>query len=204
MTLRLRSRHWLGARVRQCRNYLNEIAVIGHEDSEARGFYAFGHGAAIMAPQGVMYNTEHIDLGEGVLVGPNVILSVGTSIGQAMIETPVVIIGARTVVGRGTHIVGHWNIEIGEDVLIGPNVYITDQNHSYQDSDRPISAQPGIESAVRIGAGSWLATNVVILPGSKLGKNTVVAAGAVVRGEFPDYVVLAGVPARIVKHRKVK
>jgi acetyltransferase-like isoleucine patch superfamily enzyme len=204
MTLRLRLRHWLGARVRQGRNYLNEIAVIGHEDSEAQGFHAFGFGSAILAPQGVMYNTEHIALGEGVLVGPNVVLSVGAAIGQEMIERPVVRIGSRTIVGRGTHIVGHWNIEIGEDVLIGPNVYITDQNHTYQDLDRPISAQPGVEAEVSIGSGSWLATNVVILPGAKLGRNTVVAAGAVVRGEFPDYVVLAGVPARIVKHRKVQ
>ena len=199
--MRLRFRHWLGAQVRRSRAYLNEVAVIGHEDREARGFYYFGRGSALMAPQGVMYNLEHISIGESVLVGPNVSLSVGVTRGQEMIETPVVKIGDRTVVGRGTHIVGHWDIEIGSDVLIGPNVYITDQNHTYANPELPISAQPGSEAAVSIGAGSWLATNVVVLPGTRLGPNTVVAAGAVVRGEFPGYVVLAGAPARIVKSR---
>ena len=201
MTLRLRFRHWLGAQVRRSRAYLNEVAVIGHEDREALGFSSFGQGSAIMAPQGVMYNTEHIRVGTGVLIGPNVSLSVGITVGQEMIDSPVVKIGSRTVVGRGTHIVGHWDIEIGDDVLIGPNVYITDQNHTYENPNTPIAAQPGIEAAVSIGSGSWLATNVVILPGTRIGENTVVAAGAVVRGEFPSHVVLAGVPARIVKVR---
>jgi acetyltransferase-like isoleucine patch superfamily enzyme len=53
---------------------------------------------------------------------------------------------------------------------------------------------------VRIGSGSWLGANVVILPGTVLGRNTVVAAGAVVRGEFPDHVVLGGVPAKVLRH----
>jgi acetyltransferase-like isoleucine patch superfamily enzyme len=52
---------------------------------------------------------------------------------------------------------------------------------------------------VSIGAGSWLGTACVILPGTVLGRNVVVGAGAVVRGTFPDRCVVAGVPARIVR-----
>jgi acetyltransferase-like isoleucine patch superfamily enzyme len=78
-------------------------------------------------------------------------------------------------------------------------VYITDQNHSYVDPDQPIGTQIPVEAAVRIGSGSWLGANVVILPGTVLGDHVVVAAGAVVRGEFPDHCVVAGVPARIVR-----
>ena len=52
---------------------------------------------------------------------------------------------------------------------------------------------------VRIGTGIWLGTHVVILPGTVLGRNVVVGAGAVVRGIFPDHCVIAGVPARIVR-----
>jgi serine acetyltransferase len=52
---------------------------------------------------------------------------------------------------------------------------------------------------VAIGAGSWLGTGAVILPGTRIGRQTVVAAGAVVRGEFPGHCVLAGVPARVVR-----
>ena len=56
-----------------------------------------------------------------------------------------------------------------------------------------------MEAAVVVGSGSWLGANVVILPGTELGEHTTVAAGAVVSGRFPARVVLAGVPARIVK-----
>jgi acetyltransferase-like isoleucine patch superfamily enzyme len=52
---------------------------------------------------------------------------------------------------------------------------------------------------VRIGAGSWLAANVVVLPGAELGRNVTVAAGSVVRGVVPDHCVIAGSPARIVR-----
>jgi acetyltransferase-like isoleucine patch superfamily enzyme len=116
-----------------------------------------------------------------------------------MLSDTVVRIGDRTVIGRGSHIIGHWSIDIGSDVQTGPYVYITDQNHGYDDPEAPIGWQQPHEAAVRIGDGSWLGAHVVILPGTTLGRNTVVAAGAVVRGEFPDHVVLGGVPAKILK-----
>ena len=56
-----------------------------------------------------------------------------------------------------------------------------------------------MNSAVSIGAGSWLGTGAVILPGSAIGRNVVVAAGAVVRGKVPDRCVVAGIPARVVR-----
>jgi acetyltransferase-like isoleucine patch superfamily enzyme len=108
-------------------------------------------------------------------------------------------IGSRCVIGRGSHIVAHHSLDIGDDVFTGPYVYITDQNHSYEDPDLPIGAQWPVNSAVSIGSGSWLGTGAIILPGSAIGQNVVVAAGAVVRGQFPDRCVLAGVPARIVR-----
>ena len=52
---------------------------------------------------------------------------------------------------------------------------------------------------VRIGAGTWIATNVVILPGTNIGENCTIAAGAVVRGVIPDHSVVAGVPGRVVR-----
>ncbi len=88
---------------------------------------------------------------------------------------------------------------IGDDVAIGPNVYITDHNHSYGDVDTPIANQWPAEGTVSIGAGSWLGTGVIVLPGADIGRNVAVAAGAVVRGSFPDHSVIAGAPARIVR-----
>jgi 6,7-dimethyl-8-ribityllumazine synthase len=52
---------------------------------------------------------------------------------------------------------------------------------------------------VEIGPGCWIGTGAVILPGARIGRNVVVAAGAVVRGVVPDHAVVAGAPARVVR-----
>jgi len=133
------------------------------------------------------------------MIGPYACLSAGMVPGQEMASDPVVRIGSRCVIGRGTHIVGHWSIEIGDDIQTGPYVYITDQNHSYLDPDQPVGVQWPVEAGVRIGSGSWIGANAVLLPGTDIGEHVVVAAGAVVRGVVPDRSVVAGVPARVVR-----
>jgi len=78
---------------------------------------------------------------------------------------------------------------------------VTDHNHRYANPDIPIARQWVDAEPVRIGAGCWLGAGAVVLPGTTLGRNVVVAAGSVVRGEVPDHAVVAGVPARIVRRR---
>ena len=185
------------------RRYLNEVATVGPGDDYARTFHYFGSGAALMAPQGVIYNERYLSIGDETLIGPNVCLTAGINGDQEMLSTPVVRIGRRCIIGRGSHIIGHWSIELGDEIQTGPYVYITDQNHTYEDPERAVGWQTPVEAAVRIGSGSWLGANVVILPGTMLGRNTVVAAGAVVRGTFPDHVVLGGVPAKVLRHYRV-
>jgi serine acetyltransferase len=197
---RLRFRRFLGARIRAARRYLNEVATVGPHDSYALSFGYFGDGAALMAPQGVIYNERYLSIGDETLIGPNVCLTAGINGEQTMLTSPVVSIGRKCIIGRGSHIIGHWSIVLGDQIQTGPYVYITDQNHSYTNPDEPVGWQTPTEAAVRIGSGSWLGANVVILPGTDLGENTVVAAGAVVRGTFPGHVVLGGVPAKIRRH----
>ena len=86
------------------------------------------------------------------------------------------------MIGRGSHIVAHHSIVIGDDVFTGPYVYITDQNHGYADPDMPIGRQWPSNTAVSIGPGTWLGAGVIVLPGARIGRNVVVAAGSVVRG----------------------
>ena len=57
--------------------------------------------------------------------------------GQRCVTDPVVSIGDRCLIGRGSGIVGHLRIEVGDDVWTGHNVYITDQNHGYADPTVP-------------------------------------------------------------------
>ena len=199
MLTRQRFESALGAAIRWWRRRANELATVGPHDPYATRFHYFGAGAALLAPQGVIYNEAYLSIGDGALIGPNVCLTAGIGPGQPMLATPTVSIGRRCIIGRGSHIVGHWSIVLGDEIQTGPYVYITDQNHGYEDVDQPVGWQTPTEAAVAIGAGSWLGANVVILPGTTLGTNTVVAAGAVVRGTFPDHVVLGGVPARVLR-----
>ena len=176
-----------------------ELGAIGPSDARGRRFGRLGENACLMFPQGSIYNEHLIHVGAGTIVGPGTSISAGMAPGQQMPTDPVVSIGSRCLIGRGSHIVGHWEIVIGDDIQTGPYVYITDQNHTYLDPVEPIGRQWPTESAVHIGSGSWLGANAVILPGAHIGEHVVVAAGAVVRGDVPDRCVVAGVPARIVR-----
>jgi acetyltransferase-like isoleucine patch superfamily enzyme len=173
--------------------------AIGPEDKVARRFGGFGKGSLLGFPPGVIYNERYIRIGEETMVGPYVSITAGMAPGQEMVTDPVVSIGDRCVIGRGSHIVGHFSIDIGDDIQTGPNVYITDQNHVYSDPDVPIGRQWPTERPVRIGSGSWLGTSVVVLPGADIGRHVVVGAGSVVNGKLPDLCVAVGVPARVVK-----
>jgi acetyltransferase-like isoleucine patch superfamily enzyme len=153
----------------------------------------------IAFPGGSVYGERWIVLGEDTLVGMHVTMSAGMVPGQDLGAVPVLRIGDRCVIGRGSHIVAHHSIQIGDDVYTGPYVYVTDQNHGYSDPEIPIGRQIPTNTAVSIGSGSWLGAGVIILPGACIGRNVVVAAGSVVRGQVPDRCVVAGVPARIVR-----
>jgi serine acetyltransferase len=164
-----------------------------------RSFASFGAGSVIGFPTGALYGQAWITIGTGTLVGEQVSLSAGMVPGQDLGDEPVLRIGDRCVIGRGSHIVAHRSIVIGNDVYTGPYVYVTDQNHSYADPELPIGRQWPSNTAVSIGAGSWLGAGVIVLPGACIGRNVVVAAGSVVRGRVPDRCVVAGVPARVVR-----
>jgi len=165
----------------------------------ARRFAEFGAGSSFAFPPGTVFGERSIVIGNEVQVGALVTMSAGMVPGQDLGPAPVLRIGDRCVIGRGSHIIAHQSVEIEADVFTGPHVYITDQNHAYQDLDIPIGRQFPVNSPVRIGAGSWLAAGVIVLPGSFIGRNVAVAAGSVVRGVVPDHCLVAGVPARVVR-----
>ena len=181
------------------RDWVARYGAIGPDDKTARRFGRFGPGSCLAFPPGALFGERWISIGNDTLIGPHVSISAGMVPGQSMVTDPVVRIGDRCMIGRGSHIVGHFQLEIGDDVHTGPYVYITDQNHGYEDPHEVVHAQWPSDVPVLIGNGSWLGTGVVILPGTRLGRNVVVGAGAVVRGTFPDHCVIAGVPARVVR-----
>ena len=178
---------------------LNRTASIGPNDHAARFYKHFGRGSIINWPTGNMYGERWISIGEDTMIAADVTLSAGMVPNQEMMTDPVVIIGDRCLIGRGSAIVGHYRIDIGDDVFTGMNVYITDQNHGYEDPDTPIGIQDPQDDPVVIGDGSWIGSGAVVLPGARIGKQCVVAANSVVRGTFPSHSVIAGVPAKVVR-----
>ena len=191
---------WRAELFQKAWNWATLAGSVAQSSKRAQNFKAFGDGSMMLFPIAALYNQEYIEIGSGTLIGPYSSLSAGVMQGQRMVTNPVVKIGDRCSIGRSSSIVAHWLIEIGDDVWTGPNVYITDQNHDYRDITRPIGAQAMPERAVSIGSNSWLGTNVVVLPGAKIGRHCTIGAGAVVTGVIPDYSVAVGNPARVVRH----
>jgi carbonic anhydrase/acetyltransferase-like protein (isoleucine patch superfamily) len=192
MNLSWRLVHWAW-------EYAHKRGIVTAKTPAGRRFAEFGSGSLLAFPTGTLFGERSIAIGSDVLVAALVTLSAGLVPGQDLGPEPVLRIGDRCVIGRGSHIVAHQSVDIGADVWTGPYVYITDQNHGYEDVDTPIGKQWPVNSPVSIGAGSWLGTGAIVLPGASIGRNVVVAGGSVVRGTVPDHCVVAGVPARVVR-----
>jgi len=173
--------------------------TITAESAAGQRFAAFGPRSLMAFPTGAVFGEQWIVIGDETMIAEQVTLSAGMMPGHDLGDEPVLRLGDRCVIGRGSHIVAHQSVQIGDDVFTGPYVYITDQNHAYADPDLPIGRQWPVNAAVSIGSGTWLGAGAVILPGACIGRNVVVAAGSVVRGTIPDRCVVAGVPARIVR-----
>lgn len=92
-------------------------------------------------------------------------------------------------------------IEIGNDVIVGNYVSMHSENHNFDALSCPIRLQGVNHKGIKIGNDCWIGAKVTILDGAEIGDGCVIAAGAVVRGKFPNNVVIAGVPAKIVKRR---
>ncbi len=188
-----------GDAVAWCWDRLSVIASVGPKSRRGRRFGAFGEGSIICFPATSLMNERFIEIGENTMIGPHVALSAGMAPGQECLSQPVVRIGDRCLIGRGSGIVGHFSIDIGDDVWTGHHVYITDQNHGYDNVDIPISQQSMPEKPVRIGSGSWLGHGTVVLPGADIGEHVVIGANSVVTGSIPSFSVAVGAPARVVK-----
>lgn len=138
-----------------------------------------------------------LQCGNNVSVGYNTHIELTGSlkhIGQGMI------VGDN--VGLGTH--GHYGsgmglLVIGNDTIFGNYVSIHPENHNYLNKSVPIRLQGVNGHGVRIGNNCWIGAKVTILDGSIIGDNSIVAAGAVVKGVFPNNVIIGGIPAKIIK-----
>lgn len=111
--------------------------------------------------------------------------------------------GSRIAINGGARIVADkGSINIGSGVMIGPNVLIRASNHASDDITRPIWEQGQTGGRILIGDDVWIAGNSVILSGVTIGSHVIVAAGAVVSRDVPDYAIVGGVPAKVIRYRR--
>lgn len=123
-------------------------------------------------------------------------------------------------IGNGKHFRVGNNIGIGKDfcshnrpllihnrLLMGENVLFLGGAHSFADPNVPIGTIPETESEkqtpLEIGGDVWIGARAIVLPGCKrIGAHSIIGAGSVVTHDVPDYAIVAGNPAKVIKMRK--
>ncbi|MDD6560114.1 MAG: 2,3,4,5-tetrahydropyridine-2,6-dicarboxylate N-acetyltransferase [Lactimicrobium massiliense] len=121
---------------------------------------------------------DHVEIGENAVIMMGAVINIGAVIGAGTMIDMNAVVGGRAIVGRQCH--------IGAGAVLAGVI-------------EPASAKPvTIHDHVLVGA------NAVVIEGVEVGKNAVVAAGAVVIDDVPDNAVVAGCPAKIVKMRDAK
>lgn len=114
--------------------------------------------------------------------------------------------GKDVHIGSGSNLsIGSWisnDTKIGCDVMVGPNLFIISSNHAFADRHVPMRLQ-GMEPSepVVIKDDVWIGANVTILSGVTINSHSIVGAGSVVTKDIPEYSIVGGNPAKIIRSR---
>lgn len=151
---------------------------------------------------------RRLTMGTGVAIVGTLRIARGTRVhlgDHVVVRKPTTINGGGVVtVGAHTRLVGPWlgaheRIEIGEWCLVS-DCRITDTDfHNAAPAKRHAPNEPRVVAPVRLGRNVWIGAQAMVLKGSTIGADSVVGAGAVVRGEVQEGVVVIGNPAVVVK-----
>ena len=144
-----------------------------------------------------LLGAKKIYIGKNVRIFPNVRIEVHGKNSTLTIKDDVGI-------AQNVHITTGANLIIGKSSTILANVFITDIDHDYQEIGVSILKQKNIIRETSIGENCFIGYGAAIQAGTVLGYQCVVGANSVVRGIFPDYSVIVGSPARIVKRYNIE
>ena len=142
-----------------------------------------------------------IQIGNNVSILSNTIIEctgVLRSLGEGLV------IGNNVGISQNCFIQVRGNVNIGNNVIMGPNVSIFSENHNFTNPDLPVNIQGESRKGVIIEDGVWIGTRSVILDGVKIGENSIIAAGSIVNKDVPPFTIFGGVPAKLIKNRKLK
>lgn len=128
---------------------------------------------------------SHVRINKGACFGTGVYISIGDNSS----------IGADSWVANDT--------VIGNDVMMAPCVTILSSSHKFDSVDLPMRQQGALPSKrVTIGDDVWIGTQAILLPGVSIGNHSIIGAGSVVTKNVPDWAIVAGNPARLIRYRK--
>lgn len=108
-----------------------------------------------------------------------------------------VVVGTNTIIGLSNVIIGP--VSIGNNVMFAQHVVVSGLNHGYKDVNTPPALQKIECNLINISDDVWIGANAVITAGVSIGKHSIVGAGSVVTKNIPDYCIVVGNPAKIIK-----
>lgn len=124
---------------------------------------------------------------------------INLNVETGVLLSPYISIGDNCLIGENCQI--RRNVILGDDVLLAQNVSLISFKHNYDRVDMPIRLQGESFGSIQIGNDVWVGINAVILPDVKIGDHAIVAAGAVVTKDVPDWAIVGGVPAKLIRYR---
>ena len=165
-----------------CRFFFNVFRHFAHSQKGLRG-KAAKKLRAFFAKGFIRHCGKNVNIEHGAIISSK--LSIGDNSG----------VGVDCVCGG--------EVTIGDDVMMAPECVIFSTNHEFSDPDKPMRLQGYQEPRpCVIGDDVWIGRRVMIMPGVTIGSHSIIAAGAVVTKDVPEYAIVAGVPAKIIKYRK--
>ncbi|MGK0467793.1 MAG: acetyltransferase-like isoleucine patch superfamily enzyme [Clostridium sp.] len=176
--------------------YMGEPAIISNSPL-SKLFYSFGNNSIISEDYKIS-NFSYTHIGTGTFIKDNSWLNICSYENN---------ISPKIVIGDGCQIGSRFTISIAnkgtieKNVIIAPNVYISDCSHNYESVGIPIMHQgiTSITNKIVIGENSWIGVNASIVGDVHIGRGCVVAANSFVTKDVPDYCIVAGSPATIIK-----
>jgi acetyltransferase-like isoleucine patch superfamily enzyme len=134
-----------------------------------------------------------ITIGNGVFVGRNTILSC---------KNGDIIVDDHANLGFNCEIFSASRVRVGKSILMAAYTYLVGGDHLYDRVDIPVLEQGRTARGIEVDDNVWLGTHVVITDGSRVGRDAIIGAGAVVVGEIPEFAIATGIPARVVRDRR--
>ncbi len=149
-------------------------------------------------------------LGKPIIIRGKSKISIGNKvriypgIRMEAIDEGKIVIEDNVSIAQNFHVTAKSKLVIGKNTTILGNSFITDIDHDYENIDVHIMNQKMIVKKTEIGENCFIGYGAAIQAGTILGKQCIVGTNAVVRGTFPDYCVIVGAPAKIVKKYNTK